>query len=257
MDLKSRLKDAATTDIARPDPALCDALRRIGSATCAGELYNLGFTRPHMAGLTSWNKGKAVAGPALTLQCMPKRQDLTDSQEYSALGMLHHYALYPVQPGDIIVVDARGEMEGGVFGEMLCTYFLGKGGIGMVIDGCVRDWPHIQELDLGFWLRGVTPNHGFQNRLMFWGVNVPVACADVLVIPGDIIVADDDGAVCVPIGLAEEVVKRGSNKGAWEEFTRLRLRQGGDIRRYYPLDEQAKIEYEAWLATKSVSNDAS
>ena len=239
-------KKMATSDITRPDPALCDALREIGSATVAGALYNLGVTRPHMCGLPSWRPGKAVAGPALTLQCMPKRQDLTTSVEYSTLGMLHHYVLYPTRPGDIVVVDARGEMEGGIFGEMLCTYFLRLGGVGMVIDGSMRDWPHVKELDLGVWMRGVSPNHGLQNRIMFWDVNVPVACADVLVMPGDIIVADDDGAVVVPVKLAPEVIKAGDEKNAWEVFTRMKLRQGEDVRKYYPLNDEAKVEYEAW-----------
>lgn len=235
-------------DITRPDRSLCDALRQIGSATAAGELYNLGVTHPHMAGLTSWRKGKAIAGPALTLQCMPKRQDLTDSQEYSKLGMLHHQVLYPTQPGDVVVVDGRGEMEGGIFGEMLLTYFHLRGGVGVVIDGCVRDWPDVQGLDVGLWMRGVSPNHGLQNRLMFWGVNVPIACANVLVLPGDIIVADDDGAIVVPIKLAPEVIKRAAAKRDWEEFTRLKLRQGGDIRNFYPLDATAQAEYDDWRA---------
>lgn len=81
-------------DIHRPDPALCAALQQIGTATAAGELLNLGVTRPHMVGLTSWKRGKAIAGPALTLQYMPKRQDLTDSKEYGERGMFHHY--YPL-----------------------------------------------------------------------------------------------------------------------------------------------------------------
>lgn len=251
MNLVEHLSKMSSTDITRPDPALCEALRQIGSATVAGELYNLGVTRPHMAGLTSWRPGKEIAGPALTLQCMPKRQDLTDSKEYSEFGMLHHYVLYPVQPGDIVVVDARGEMEGGIFGEMLCTYFVGRGGLGMVIDGCVRDWPQVQELDLGLWMRGASPNHGLQNRIMMWAVNVPIACAEVLVMPGDIIVADDDGAVVVPVQLAPEVIKRGSNKRAWEEFTRLKLREGQDIRKYYPLNDEAQAEYDAWRAERA------
>jgi regulator of RNase E activity RraA len=233
-------------DIPRPDPALCAALRQIGSATAAGELYNLGVTHPHMAGLASWRKGKAIAGPALTLQCMPKRQDLTDSQEYSALGMLHHHVMYPTQPGDIVVVDGRGEMEGGIFGEMLLTYFVKRGGAGVVIDGCLRDWPDVQGLDLGVWMRGVSPNHGLQNRIMFWGVNVPIACANVLVLPGDIIVADDDGAIVVSVKLAPTVIQRASEKRDWEEFTRLKLQQGGDIRNFYPLDAQAQEEYHRW-----------
>lgn len=237
-------------DIQRPAQELCDALRRIGSATAAGELFNLGVTRPHMAGLTAWKKGKAIAGPALTLQCMPKRQDMTDSKEYGERGMLHHMAMYPTRPGDIIVVDARGEMEGGIFGEMMMTYFQRRGGAGVVIDGCLRDWPDMEDLDVGVWMRGLSPNHGMQNNLMFWGVNVPVACANVLVVPGDIIVADADGAICVPVKLAPEIVRRASEKRDWEEFTRLKLREGHDMRKYYPLSDEAQVEYQAWRAAR-------
>jgi regulator of RNase E activity RraA len=251
MTLSIQTQPFVIPDITRPDPALCTALREIGSATAAGELYNLGVTHPHMAGLSSWCKGKTIAGPALTLQCMPKRQDLTDSQEYSSLGMLHHHVMYPTQPGDIIVVDGRGEMEGGIFGEMLLTYFVERGGAGVVIDGCVRDWPDVQGLDLGFWMRGVSPNHGLQNRIMFWGVNIPIACANVLVLPGDIIVADDDGAIVVPVKLAPEVIKRANDKKGWEEYTRLKLQEGQDIRRYYPLDAEAQVEYAAWRAERT------
>ena len=233
-------------DIQRPDPALCEALQRIGTATAAGELFNLGVTRPHMAGLTSWKKGKAIAGPALTLQCMPKRQDLTDSKEYGERGMFHHFAMYPTQPGDIIVVDGRAEMEGGIFGEMMMTFFARHGGAGVVIDGCLRDWPDMDDLDVGVWMRGVTPNHGMQNNLMFWGVNVPISCANVLVIPGDIIVADGDGAICVPVKLAPEVIQRANAKKDWEEFTRMKLREGEHLKKYYPLSAEAKVEYEAW-----------
>ncbi|MEI7468914.1 MAG: ribonuclease activity regulator RraA [Chloroflexota bacterium] len=244
------------TDIQRPDPALCEALSRIGSATTAGELFNLGVTRPHMSGLNCWKKGKAkagiaIAGPALTLQCMPKRQDMTDSKEYGERGLFHHYVMYPTQPGDIIVCDARGEMEGGIFGEMMMTFFQRHGGAGVVIDGCLRDWPDMEDLDVGVWMRGVTPNHGMQNNLMFWGVNVPIACANVLVMPGDIIVADSDGAVCVPVKMAPEVIKRASEKRDWEEFTRMKLRQGEHLKQYYPLSAEARVEYEAWRANKN------
>jgi regulator of RNase E activity RraA len=60
--------------------------------------------------------------------------------------------------GDIIVVDARADMRSGVFGEMMLTYFKGRGDAGVVIDVCVRDYPHVKTLELGLWLRGVTPN---------------------------------------------------------------------------------------------------
>jgi hypothetical protein len=69
----------------------------------------------------------------------------------------------------------------GIFGEMMLTYFKGCGGAGLVIDGCVRDFPHVQTLGLGLWLRGVTPNFHAQTNIMPFAVNVPIACGGVTV----------------------------------------------------------------------------
>ena len=107
--------------------------------------------------------------------------------------------LYHTQPGDVVVVDARGDMGSGVFGEMMLTYFQGRGGVGVVVDGCIRDFALARTLELGLWLRGVTPNFHTQTNIMPFAVNQPIACGGTLVMPGDIIVADDDGAVNVPV----------------------------------------------------------
>jgi regulator of RNase E activity RraA len=116
----------------------------------------------------------------------------------------------------------------------------------VVIDGCIRDYPKAKELGLGLWLRGVTPNFHTQTDIYPFAVNVPVACADTLVLPGDIIVADDDGAVVVPATLAPQLLRAAGEHAEWEEFSRLRLAEGGDLRKYYPLSEEARAEYEAW-----------
>jgi len=115
-----------------------------------------------------------------------------------------------------------------------------------VIDGCIRDYTHAQELDLPMWLKGVTPNFHTQTNIFPFAVNVPIACNNVLVMPGDIIVADDDGVVVVPIKLAEELLAHASEHAEWEEFSRMRLAEGGDLRKYYPLSESAQAEYQAW-----------
>jgi regulator of RNase E activity RraA len=154
--------------------------------------------------------------------------------------------LYHTQPGDIVVVDARGDLDSGVFGEMMLTYFKGRGGVGVVIDGCIRDYPKVKELELGLWLRGVTPNFHTQTNISPFAVNAPIACGNTLVMPGDIIIADDDGVVVVPIKLAPELLRKASEHAEWEDFSRLRLAQGGDLRKYYPLSEEARAEYEAW-----------
>lgn len=236
-----------TPDIVRPSKELIEGLKHIGSATSAGELSRLGVRDVHIRGPVAWTRGRTVVGPALTLQFMPKREDLYGEDEYAdPERQLHRHVLYHTQPGDIVVVDARGDMGSGIFGEMMLTYFKGKGGIGVVIDGCIRDYPHAKELDLGLWIRGVTPNFHTQTNIFPFAVNQPIACSNVLVMPGDIIVADDDGAVVVPIKLAPELLKRASEHREWEEFTRLRLSEGGELRKYYPLTDEARVEYEAW-----------
>ena len=85
---------------------------------------------------------------------------------------------------------------------------------------------------------------------MPFAVNVPVACADTLVMPGDLIVADDDGAVVVPIKLAPQLLRAAGDHHEWEVFSRLRLVEGGDLRKYYPLTAEARVEYEAWRETQ-------
>lgn len=240
-----------TPDIKRPPKELIEGLASISSATASGELRHLGIRDPHIRGPIAWTPGKSVVGPALTLQFMPKREDLYPEGEYSdPESQLHRHALYHTQPGDIIVVDARGSMSSGVFGEMMLTFFKGRGGIGVVIDGCIRDSPYAKTLDLGLWIRGVTPNYHTQTDIVPFAVNVPIACNNVLVMPGDIIIANDDGAVVVPIALAPELLKKGNEHSDWEDFTRMRLAQGGHLRNYYPLNEEARAEYEAWRRTQ-------
>ena len=236
-----------TPDIERPPREIVEGLAHIGSATAAGELSRLGIRDPHLRGLVSWTPGAVAVGPALTLQFMPQRADVYQVAEYTdPERQLHRHVLYHTQPGDVVVVDARGHMGSGVFGEMMLTYFKGRGGVGVVIDGCIRDYPKAKGLGLGLWLRGVTPNFHTQTDIYPYAVNVPIACADTLVLPGDIIVADDDGAVVVPATLVPQLLRAAGEHAEWEEFSRLRLSEGGDLRKYYPLSEEARAEYEAW-----------
>ncbi len=236
-----------TPDIVRPPQDLIDGLAAIGNATASGELSRLGIRDPHLRGLTTWTPGKTVVGPALTLQFMPKREDVYKVDEYADPELqLHRHVLYHTQPGDVVVVDARGDMASGVFDEMMLTYFKGRGGQGVIVDGCIRDYPKAKDLGLGLWLRGVTPNFHTQTGIFPFAVNAPVACGGVLVLPGDLIVADDDGAVVVPATLAPALLRAANVHAEWEDFARMRLAEGGDLRTYYPLSAEARVEYEAW-----------
>ncbi|MBH65993.1 MAG: ribonuclease activity regulator RraA [Chloroflexi bacterium] len=234
-------------DIQRPPKELIDKLyEHVSSATAAGDLNKLGVSNCFIPGPTPYTPGTKVVGPAVTLQFMPKRDDVYADGEYTDPEVqLHRHALYLTQEGDVVVVDARGSMTSGVFGNMMLTYFKGAGGAGVVIDGCIRDYPERPE-GLGLWLKGVTPNFHTQTEIFPYAVNVPVAVGGTYVAPGDIIIADDDGVVVVPIHLAEELAESGQVHAEWEEFSREKLEQGGDLRRYYPLTDAARPEYEEW-----------
>lgn len=241
-------------DISRPSKSVCDALARIGSATCSSELSLMGIRDPQIRGPQPLKSGRAIAGPALTLQMMPQRGDLFDPDEYeNPQRQLNRHVLYQSQPGDIIVVDARGDMASGVFGEMMLTFFAGRGGAGIVVDGCIRDSRIAKTLDIGIWVNGVTPNHPSQTNLMPFAVNVPVACGERLVMPGDIIVADDDGVVAVPAAMAEKVIEVAGAHAEWEEFSMYRLLQGADLNTYYPINPGIEDEYRAWRATQPIA----
>jgi regulator of RNase E activity RraA len=238
-------------EINRPSKALIEKLKGIGSATASSELRRLGINRSAIDGVRSFVPGQTAVGPAITLQYMPKREDQFPEGEYrEPEKQVHRHALYHAQAGDIVVVDGRGELSSGVFGEMMLTYFKGRGGLGVVIDGAIRDFGEAKTLGLGLWLKGVTP-YGHTQTVQFpYAYNVPIDCSGTLVLPGDIIIADDDGAVVVPISLAEQLAEKGGEHSDWEVFTRIKLAEGGDLRKYYPLSDEGRAEFEVWKANQ-------
>ncbi len=240
--------------INRPDPQILDTLKRIGTAKITSVIARMGenaLRNIYMAGPVTQKPGMRMAGPAVTLQFMPKREDIVGHGEYArAEAQLHRKVLQSARPGDVVVVDARGDMRSAVYGEMMLCYLKGRGGAGVVIDGCLRDGPEAKKLDLGMWTRGFCPNFHTQTEIMPYAVNVPVACGGVYVVPGDIIVADDDGAICIPRALVDEVTEKVSVWQEWTPYTRMKLLEGGDLNLYYPLSDEVRADYEAWKKTQ-------
>lgn len=242
----------------RPSKDVIDALKDIGTATVAGSLGHAGFRNPHMLGPVTQNPGASIVGVAQTLQFLPQRPDLFEEGEYKDPEVqLHRHVLYEIEEGDVVVVDARGDMSSGVFGDMMSTYFKGRGGAGIVIDGVMRDRPNVQKLGLNTWLRGWTPNYHVQVSIFPNAVNVPISCGGVTVIPGDIIMADDDGVVVLPQSMAEKVIEDSKKHAEWEVFSREKLMVGADLRRYYPLHPDAEDEYQAWRKAKGLPYSSS
>ena len=246
-----------TPDIERPPQELMSSLTTIGSATASGELYRLGISDPQILGPVPMIPGKTVVGPALTLQFMPKREDQYSVDEYvDPEKQLHRHVLYHTQPGDVVVVDARSNMSSGVFGEMMLTYFKGRGGSGVIVDGCIRDFPYAANLGLGLWLRGVTPNFHTQTNIFPFAVNQPIACGGTLVMPGDIIVADDDGVVVLPQKISSQVLDIAKKRIEIEEVVKNELQVNPTSPgKYYPFNDKTLELYNQKKKNKKKSSN--
>ncbi|MBZ0289727.1 MAG: ribonuclease activity regulator RraA, partial [Anaerolineae bacterium] len=231
----------------RPSADLIRRLYCVSSATASAMLHKMGVRQTFIQGPVPRVPGSKVVGPAVTLQFMPQREDVASgiAQEGSEKKSALWSVFEAVMPGDMLVIAAHGDPYTGCLGEMLITYFKGRGGIGIIVDGCIRDWPHVQEIGVPLWTRGFTPNYASQASLYPWAYNVPVACSRVLVLPGDIIIADDDGAVMIPAQMAEIVAQHTKEHEDWEVFSRMKLAEGGALSKYYPLNEEGQREYEA------------
>ena len=233
------------------DPDLIAGFHEVGAATASAKLHQMGITKTFIQGPRTNKPGTRAVGRAVTLQFMPMREDIyTDAgvtQEYVERATALWAVMDFIEPGDFLVVQAYGTLRSGVVGEMLAHHLHNRGGVGLVADGGVRDSARLANIDLPIWSLGPTPHYASQGELFPWGYHVPVAVAGVLVLPGDLIVADDDGAVVVPIRRAREVLESSSHHEDWETFSRMKLREGGALRRYYPLDEVGRSEYEAWV----------
>jgi regulator of RNase E activity RraA len=237
-------------DFERSDPALAEAMAPISSATACAQLHKLGITRTFIEGPRTLLPGSRIVGSSVTLQFMPQREDIASgvAQEYVERTTALWAVLETIQPGDVLVIQAYGSAYTGCLGDMLVRYFKRRGGAGIVVDGRIRDAPRVRELGVPIWCTGTTPHYASQSELFPWAYDVPVAVGGALCLPGDLVVADDDGAVVVPRRMATQVVAQAGDHEQWETFSRKRIDEGAVLSDYYPLTSDSRAEYEAWRA---------
>jgi regulator of RNase E activity RraA len=190
-----------------------------------------------------------MAGPAFTLRYIPAREDLDGIDAFLDPRHPQRVAVEEIPPGAVLVMDCRGDVSVASAGSILATRMQVRGVAGIVTDGGLRDASGIAKLEIPAWCSGPSaPTNLIRHHAL--DINAPIGCGDVPVYPGDIIVGDDDGVVCIPAHLADEIARDAVPMERYEDFVLEQVRGGASIIGLYPLTKpENRALFEAWLAT--------
>ena len=231
------------------DPQAVATLSQITTATLTTLLLKKGLRNVWLRGTRPLRAGQPrLVGRAFTLRFVPAREDLATPESWSS-PISTRAAIEDMPPGCIAVVDAMGVTDAGVFGDILCTRMVKRGVTALVTDGVVRDVSGVLGSRLPVWCNGAAAPPSVAG-LTFVAWQQPIACGGVAVFPGDVVVADDDGAVLIPAALLDEMLSLAPEQERLESWIMSQVEQGSALPGLYPPNAENKARYLAQTARK-------
>jgi 5-oxopent-3-ene-1,2,5-tricarboxylate decarboxylase/2-hydroxyhepta-2,4-diene-1,7-dioate isomerase len=240
--------DAHAAGLAEPEGAfeltddLRDLLGSVGVATLSVQLRKRGYTDVFLEGVHANRPGSRMVGRARTLRFIPFRPDL-----FARKGGGHNaqkLAFDTVGPGEVLVIDARGERGTGTVGDVLALRAQVRGAAGIVTDGGTRDFDVVAALDIPTFSQGPHPSV-LGRRHVPWETDVAISCGGAAVEPGDVIVGDGDGVIVIPPAVAWEVAREAAAQEAEDAWVAEQVAAGASVDGLFPMNAEWRARYEA------------
>jgi regulator of RNase E activity RraA len=228
-----------------------ELLAKASTATITTQLFQRGIRNAFLNGITPLNPATCrFAGEAVTLRSIPARADIDRVEVFKNPNHSQRRVIEMVGPGQVLVLDCRGDTRAANLGGILITRLMKRGAAAVVSDGALRDSPEIARLDFPVFAaaRSATLSLAVHHAV---DINVPVGCAGVAVYPGDILVGDEEGVVVVPRYLADEIAGPAAEQERMEQFILEKVQGGAAIPGTYPPNEQTAAEYKIWKASRN------
>jgi regulator of RNase E activity RraA len=227
-------------------PETLQMLAQASTATLTTQLFQRGLRNQFLNGVLPLNPAQArFVGEAVTLRSIPAREDLDQVEVFRDPDHPQRKAIEMVGPGQVLVLDCRGDLRAANGGAILVTRARVRGAAAIVSDGAFRDSPEIARMPFPVFAAGRSATLSLAVHHAV-DINVPIGCAGVAVYPGDVLVGDEEGVVVIPRHLAAEIAEPAADQEDLERFIQERVAGGAPLRGTYPPNEQTLAEYRAW-----------
>ncbi len=231
-------------NLAPLEPDVLDALRQVSTATLATQIYKLGFNSRVMRGVRRLGNTATMVGVARTLRYVAAREDIDTLPEWQRDENPQRLIADIIEPGQVLVVEAREDQSCGTMGGMLVARMQARGAAGIVSDAPYRDGEFIAGLSMPTFATGMNAN---TNLIAHHpeDLDMTITCAGVQVRPGDVIVGDGDGVIVIPRYLAADVAEPSLRQEREEAWIEKRIMAGAPVSGTYPMSEATRAEFEA------------
>lgn len=223
-----------------------ERLMTISTATLTTAMFKRGFKNIYLQGPQRLRPGANMVGVAYTLRYIPAREDLDVLASFADRENAQRKGVEECPAGAVFVIDSRGDATAASAGCILATRLMKRGCQGIVTDGGFRDTPEIAALEMpAYHARPSAPTNLTKHHAV--AINDPIGCGGVAVFPGDVLVGDNEGVVCIPAHLADEVAEEAAEMTVFEDYVLEMVTQGASTFGLYPpTDPATKDRYAEW-----------